>query len=911
VKKVIEWIIAYFFKIILSLRYRVKVQGLEKLTRETLNKPGGVLFLPNHPTYFIDPILVSLAGWPKFPMRPIIVENMYYHPGVHWLMRFIDALPIPNFVISTNSLKRKKSEQIIQTIVHDLKGGQNFLIYPSGKVKHTALESIGGASGVHQIVQETPEANVVLVRIKGLWGSSFSRALTGDAPPMFSTIVQGMKIVLKNLIFFTPRRTVIIDMEPAPADFPYQASRLEMNKYLENWYNRPDGLTEQKGDFPGDSLMLVSYSMWGDKYLPVRDTTAMADKQISIENIPKEVSEKIIHKIAELTEYNPAMVKPAMSLSTDLGMDSLDIAELIAFLQDQFDISGVPPNELTTVSKLMAIASKQVICQEEIEEERSDISQWTKPIKRYRVDIPTGNTMPEVFLKGCARMGNAVAAADARAGVLTYPKFKLRTLIIAEYIRTLPGTYVGILLPSSVAATILIIATQLAGKVPVMINWTVGPRHLESVIKLSDVKVVLTSWAFLDRLENVDLNGIEERLIMLEDVARRFTFRNKLKAFFRSKRSTQSLLKTFNVDHVTKDDIAVLLFTSGTESMPKGVPLSHFNILSNLNSAVLSEEVFSDDIIFGILPPFHSFGFTVSSLLGVLAGVRVFYSPDPTDGRRLIRAFEHWGITIMCGAPTFIKGMLKAAKPEQLKTMRLCVTGAEKAPQDLFQIMELFGKEGCLIEGYGITECSPVLTLNPLGVTPKGVGKALPGIELCIVHPETDELLPNNTQGLILAKGPNVFSGYLNPGLSSPFITIKGETWYKTGDLGFIDDEGFLTISGRMKRFVKLGAEMVSLSSIEDALLQIGAQKQWPLSQEGPSLAICSKESPGEKSKIFLFSQFDISVEEVNKSLREAGFSNLVRVTNVIPISEIPLMGTGKVNYRVLESEYLTKLGII
>lgn len=907
-KKVVEYVIAYLMRFVLWFRYRIRVEGLDKLTPETLNRSGGVLFLPNHPSYFIDPIVATLAVFPKFPIRPMIVEYMYYTPMIHGLMKFMDALPMPNFVSSSNSLKRKKSEKVIQTVIDDLKHGQNFLIYPAGKVKHTAYEAIGGASAVQRILTEAPEANVVLVRIKGLWGSSFSRALAGTAPSLSSAILDALKVVFKNLIFFTPRREVTVELVPAPADFPRTASRVEMNKYLENWYNKPDGLTQQKGELPGDSLMLVSYSMWSDKFIPVRQITDSPDKEVAYEDVPKAVKEKVYRKLAELKDWDPAKIKPEMTLASDLGLDSLDTADLVAFLNDQFDVTGVPPNELTTVGKVLAVASKQIVLQEVVEDDNGDLSKWLLPVEKKRVMVAPGDTIAEVFLNQCARDGNSIACADGRIGVQTYSKLKLRTILLAECLRHLPGKYIGVMLPASVAANLLILACEIAGKVPLMVNWTVGPRHLESVVKLSDVQVVISSWAFIDRLENVDLTGVDDRLLMLEDIVRDLSLTDKLKAFVRSKRSTKSIMKIFGIDKLGKDSEAVLLFTSGTESMPKGVPLSNNNILSNLRAALTFQEVFSDDIIFGILPPFHSFGFTVSGILGLLSGVRVFYSPDPMDGKRLANGFARWHVTIMCGAPTFIKGMLKAATKEQLATMRLCVTGAEKAPPELFEMLRNFNKPDSLIEAYGITECSPGLTMNPVGGHSKGVGIALPTVELLVVHPETEAILPVGQRGLILAKGPNVFNGYLNPGISSPFTTINGERWYKTGDLGFLDEEGILTISGRMKRFIKMGGEMVSLASIEDALLQMAPRKNWPTSEEGPALAVCAKETAGEKTRIFLFSRFDLSVDEVNESLKEAGFSNLVKVANVTKLVEIPIMGTGKINYRLLESEHLAKV---
>lgn len=906
-KKLVEYLIASFMRFMLWFRYRIEVKGLENLNPKTLNRPGGTIFLPNHPSYYVDPIVATLAVFPKYSIRPTVVEYMYYTPFIHGVMKLMNALPVPNISTSSNSLKKKKTEQMIQSVIQGLKNGENFLMYPAGKVKFTGIESIGGASAVPRILQEAPEANVVLVRIKGLWGSSFSRALQDKPLTMGGAIYKGLKVFLKNLLFFTPRRTITIELVPAPADFPRGASRMEVNKYLEQWYNQPDGLTKQTGQYPGDSLVLVSFSRWGEVLPAIKTSDFTAVEDVPLSEIPKDVKDKVIGKLAELKECDPSTIKPEMDLAVDLGFDSLDTAEVSAFLQDTYDISGVPATELTTVSRIMAIASGKFTVQQEEEEEAVKNAKWNKPVPKKLAKLAPGETIAEVFLNQCKIGGNSIICADARMGIQTYSQLKLRAILLAEFIKAMPGKYIGIMLPASVAANLLILACEIAGKIPLMVNWTVGPRHLESVVQLSNVEVVLSSWAFLDRLDNVDLNGVEDKLVMLEDIVRKVSIKDKLKAFIRSKQSTKSILKHFGTDHVDPNSQAVLLFTSGTESMPKGVPLTHRNILSNLRSALSSVEVYTNDVVYGILPPFHSFGFTVSGILGLLAGVRIFYSPDPTDGKRLANGFARWGVTIMVGAPTFIKGLLKAATPDQIKTMRICVTGAEKAPPELFQMLTNYGKPNCLIEGYGITECSPILTMNPPGGNSKGVGKALPGIELCVVHPETEQLLPVGERGLILAKGPNIFSGYLNPGISSPFITMNGETWYRTGDLGYLDKDGFLTISGRLKRFIKTGGEMVSLASIEDALLHRAEMKGWPTSHEGPALAVCAKEIPGEKSKIYLFTRFDVSVDEVNATLKESGFSNLVKISTVTKLDEIPIMGTGKINYRYLESEYLAK----
>jgi len=901
----IKKIAAFLFRLVFKVRYKVIIKGLEHINKEALPREGGILFLPSHPTIFIDPTLVTLAILQKFPVRPMIVEYMYYLPIVNWVMRYLQALPIPSFTTSSNSLKRKKSEESFKTVIRKLAEGDNFLIYPAGKTKQSASEVLGGASGVHRILQEAPTANVVLIRTKGLWGSMFSRALEGTVPALFPTLIRGIKITLKNLLFFTPRREVIIEFEPAGEDFPFGKDRRELNQYLERWYNRPDGLTHQEGAYPGDSLILVPHSIWKADLPSVKAKPLDRDRSIDLTGVPPEIVQKVKAKLAEMKECEIETIAPEMDLAGDLGLDSLDAAELITFLQDQFDVEDVPLNELTTVAKLIALASGKIQITREISsEEEADVQKWKRVSKRTQVAVAKGNTIPEVFLNNCRRMGHAVACGDARSKIVTYPTLKLRVILLAEVIRRMKGDHIGILLPASVAANLLTLATLLAGKIPVMVNWTIGPRHLQAVLDLSGVQSILTSWSFIDRLGSVNLTPIEDRLIMVEDLRRNLSLKDKLKAYILSKRRKKVILRHFGADRIKKESTAALLFTSGTENLPKGVPLSHENILSNLRASFDSFPIFTDDVFFGFLPPFHAFGFTLAGLAGLLTGLKVAYSPNPTDGKGLARAVERWGVTVLCGAPIFIKNMLKSATEEQLKSLRIAVTGAEKAPLELFDLMKEKGKEGRLVEGYGITECSPVLTINAIGGKEQVVGKALPGVEIRIVHPETYKPALTGEQGLIIVRGKNVFSGYLNKDVPSPFVFLEGKSWYKTGDLGFLDEEANLAITGRLTRFIKVGGEMVSLTAIESVLLDKAAKVPLP-KYEGPIFAVAAKEQPGEKTKLVLFTRHDLTVDEVNKDLRQAGFSNLIKISQVTKLNEIPILGTGKVNYRQLVADYL------
>lgn len=872
---------------LLSLRYRIRVKGLESINAETLPRSKGILFLANHPAE-IDPCILLRALWHRFSPHPIAIEYLFHLPVVGYLLNFVGGLPIPSFDISSNSYKRKQMEKSYSRLYDLLNQKENVLIYPAGGLKTHAEESIGGASGVHTILQQVPDINIVLVRTTGLWGSSFSKALTGKTPDLFKAFLKGFKILLKNLIFFTPRRDVLIECTPAPADFPWKGTRREINHYLENWYNA-------KGPEP---LKLVSYSRWSAEYPEVHK--APLPEEVSLDEIPQEIKEKVFEAIAELADTTSAAIQPDQHLSTDLGLDSLDTAQLVVFLKDEFGVNGINSTDLITVRSVCAFAAKiKKIRKEDEEEEPAFV--WLEK-DRPRPFYPEGKTIPEVFLNTYDRFKGYLACADALSGEVSYRKLKFAILLLAEEIRKLPGDHIGILMPATVGVNILILATIFARKVPVMINWTLGDRNLASVLEQSKIQVTLSSWIFVDRLDNIEMDGIDEQLLFLEELRRKISLFSYLKTFIRSRKKNTSLLKMLKLDTLHEEDPAVILFTSGTENVPKGVPLSHKNLIENQRGAYQMVEFQDEDILLGVLPPFHSFGFSVTGILPLLTGIRAAYSPNPTDGRRMAQAIQKWGITLFCIAPTFLKNLLRVAKDEQLKSLRLVVTGAEKTPQEVFERVSELNPSASVKEGYGITECAPILTLNPPARPSFGVGLPIPGVELLVVHPETHLPLSQGEKGLILARGPNIFRGYLDSKIASPFLDVQGKQWYQTGDLGYLNEEGYLTLSGRLKRFIKIGGEMVSLAAVEEALTQAAKQKGWKVDPERPYLAVCAREDEGKKSEMHLFITIPLTVEEANQILKESGMSNLIRLRSVKQIPFIPLLGTGKIDYRSLST---------
>ncbi|MGE3954014.1 MAG: AMP-binding protein [Parachlamydiales bacterium] len=874
-RKLVGILASHLVRWILALRYRVKWVGLDQVPKE-----GGLLFLPNHPA-LIDPVILSAYLWPKWEVRPLITEYIFYIPGLHtlftWLAR---AVPIPAFVKGTNSYKEMRSQQAFQRIDEGLAQGDNFLIYPAGRLKRMAEERLGGTFGVYERVQGRDPAKVILVRTRGLWGSIFGWGQTGKQPTLGRGFGLGFKTILKNLLLFTPRRTVTIELAQADPSLLNQPTNEAFNRALEEWYNSPEP----------EPLTLVPYSAWSAKLPEMTYDRPYIEADLS--QVPPAIQHKVRHELAKLAKRPEEEITPEKHLMVDLGLDSLDIAELV-FALEREERGIAPPSslDLLTVGAVMALAAG-IGAEPEGEEAEAPKSWWEKG--RLPPLFPEGETIGEVFLHTCDRMGHAICCGDTRSGVRTYSTFKRRALLLAEMLTGMPGERIGILLPASVACATLILACTLAGKVPVMLNWTLGRRSLDHVKALSNLTVVLSSWAFLDRMEGADLTPLHEAILPLEELMGKLRPSHLWKAYRASRLKAQPLLKRLGIDKTDPQSTAVLLFTSGTEAIPKGVPLSHHNLLSNQRSGYSCVHYTGEDSLLSILPPFHSLGFSIATLLPLLTGGKVLFSPNPTDSRELARLFAAYRPTVIYSAPTFLRDLLRTAKPEQLASLWELICGAEKAPEALFEAVSKLPGDPHLLEGYGITECSPLVTVNRPGKPRRGVGPPIPGVELLILHPETHEPLPTGQTGLILISGPGVFSGYLNSE-RDPFLYLSDKRWYNSGDLGYLDAEGYLTIAGRLKRFVKIGGEMISLPALESELEKIVP--------EGGTFTVIAKEEEGKKPVLHLFSDRILSLELANKTLQEAGFSNLARLAQFHKVDEMPLLGTGKVNFRALQDQ--------
>ena len=451
------------------------------------------------------------------------------------------------------------------------------------------------------------------------------------------------------------------------------------------------------------------------------------------------------------------------------------------------------------------------------------------------------------------------------------------------------------MMPASVGAAVFLLSALFAGKTPVMVNWTAGTRALRHSLDMLGVTTVVTARALVAKLgaSGIDLTAIEDRFLFVEDVLASVRPVEKIRAALRSRISWAPL------ERATPPETAVVLFTSGSESLPKAVPLTHRNLLTNIADILKMGQLEERDITVGFLPPFHSFGLTTTVLLSMCLGLRTVFHPNPTESALLARVVDLHKATVLFGTPTFLGGIVRVAADRQLSSLRLAVIGAEKCPESLFATIGARWPSLIVLEGYGITECSPVVAVNPMDEPVAGtIGTLMASLEGAVVDLEVTRRLAAGETGMLLVRGPSVFSGYLNHTGEPPFVTFEGGSWYRTGDLVTAGADGRLTFKGRLKRFVKLGGEMMSLPAIEAVL-----QRHFGESDDGPLIAVEAIGDP-EHPDVVLFTRRPAGRSEVNALIKDAGLSALHFVRQVIDVESIPVLGTGKTDYRALKSRF-------
>lgn len=516
-------------------------------------------------------------------------------------------------------------------------------------------------------------------------------------------------------------------------------------------------------------------------------------------------------------------------------------------------------------------------------------------------------TLARMFVHSARKNFGRRAMSDTTGKDLSFGKCLIGSLaladVLAEDLRE--QQRVGVIMPASVGGALLNIALTLLGKVPINLNFTTSADSMASAIEQSGVRTTISSRAFLEKLEDFDP---PDGLLYMEDIMQRVTggvrIRSLAKALFAPMRWLLA------EPGVTTDDLATIIFSSGSTAEPKGIMLSHHNITSNIEGFSDLMHFREDDRMCASLPFFHSFGFTVTLWCPLICGFRVTYHPNPVDGATIAKVVRENQSTILLSTPTFLMAYIRRAKREDFESLRYVVTGAEKLKK---RIADAFEKQFGIrpLEGYGTTELSPAVSVNipdikddlgQVGTKDGSIGHPIPGITIRIADPDSLETLPHGAEGLVLVKGPNVMLGYLDQPDKTSEAVVDG--WYNTGDIGRMDDDGFVVLVDRLSRFSKIGGEMVPHLAIEEKYHDaLGATQQVVVVTSLPD------ERKGEKL-IVLFTPEAGDAKGLHKAIESSDMPNLwkPRAQNYLPIEAIPVLGSGKLDLKTIRQFAIERL---
>ena len=550
---------------------------------------------------------------------------------------------------------------------------------------------------------------------------------------------------------------------------------------------------------------------------------------------------------------------------------------------------------------------------------RADLTAWLRDQlieQQFRVEMEFGaGDVLGAIAESARQQPNHVVLEDATMTALTYRRLMVGADVLAQALRDQVGAAgagaprVGVLLPNVNATPLVLLALWSLGKVPAVLNFSTGPTVMLACSQLAGLKQIITSRVFLERAKlKVDVltqAGVE--LVYLEDVRASITGAQK----FFTLLAHRLCLSQLSTPNSQPNDTAVVLFTSGSEGVPKGVELSHQNILANIRQMLAVTDLNDLDRLFNCLPLFHSFGLTVGTLLPLVRGMYCFIYPSPLHYRVIPAAFYDRDCTVFLSTNTFLNGYARKAHPYDFRSMRYMFAAAEKLQEATATAWsQRFGVR--ILEGYGATECAPCVSVNtPLAPRHGSVGRLLPGMDFRLepvegVSGDSEKAGKGEGEnaaaatsapnvGRLFVRGPNVMKGYLNADANAQFHSHGG--WYDTGDIVHVDESGYLHIRGRLKRFAKVSGEMVSLTAVEDALA--GAFPHYGMRCQIAVVAV-PDEDKGEKL-IAISNESKLQLDEIRAAIKAKGLTNLCVPREVKFVREIPKLGTGKVNHRALQ----------
>jgi acyl-[acyl-carrier-protein]-phospholipid O-acyltransferase/long-chain-fatty-acid--[acyl-carrier-protein] ligase len=503
------------------------------------------------------------------------------------------------------------------------------------------------------------------------------------------------------------------------------------------------------------------------------------------------------------------------------------------------------------------------------------------------------DTLATRFVTSAKRRWSSLCMADSTGRELTFGRALVGSLLLARAIRQrVPaGSSVGLLLPASVGGALANIAASIAGRTPVNLNFTAGRDAMAAAVDRCSIATVFTSRAFLSKAGIPQTTG----MVFLEDVMKETSRLSQISTLVATRLLPASLIARFFLTPAGPDTLATVIFSSGSTGVPKGVMLTHHNVLSNIDSANALFRLGDDDIVMGVLPFFHSFGYTVTLWLPLVVGFGAAYHPNPTDAKTIGEMAAKYGATLLVSTPTFCAAYVRKCQPEQFSRLRLAIVGAERLREPIASAFkQKFGVD--LTEGYGCTEMAPVVAVNVPDAAGTGsragtVGRPLPGISAKIVDPETGEGPLVDKEGLLLVSGPNQMRGYLG----EPAMTREAmrEGWYVTGDIATVDKDGFIRITDRLSRFSKIAGEMVPHMKVEERLQAL-------LDEPHTCVVTAIPDAAKGERLVALYTDPDLAAQRIWEQLSSTDLPKLwiPKREDIHIVDAIPTLGTGKVDLR-------------
>jgi acyl-[acyl-carrier-protein]-phospholipid O-acyltransferase/long-chain-fatty-acid--[acyl-carrier-protein] ligase len=494
-------------------------------------------------------------------------------------------------------------------------------------------------------------------------------------------------------------------------------------------------------------------------------------------------------------------------------------------------------------------------------------------------------TLIDMFVRTAKDHASKLAIIDRATGHrVTYKSALLRSLILARKFEEYDPGFIGVMIPNSAGAALAVVGSVMSGRTPVMINYSTGAaQNCRMAQSRLGFKTVITSRALLARLKIPAVEG----MVFIEDIAAGVSAGNKVAALLKSSLPADRICRSLPTSK--PDDPVVILFTSGSERDPKAVPLSHANIIANIEGIKGALDIGPKDTIMGNLPVFHVFGLNTNLWLPLVLGMTLVTYPSPLEFRAICTAVREEKVTMLVGTPSFLMGYLQKSEQGDFTSVRLLVTGADKCPEALRR--GFWEKhQVSLLEGYGTTETSPVISVNaPSRNRPGSVGQVLPNIKVRMENYETGEECGVGEIGKILVKGASVMSGYFDDFEGSALRIRHG--WYDTGDMGFMDQDGFLWHVGRLARFLKVGGEMVSLVKVEDVL-----ERAVP---PGVFCSVVEVPDAFRGSRIVAIVTEGVDEKEVLRQM-SGELPNIALPRQFVVVPELPRMSSGKIDFRRL-----------